>query len=418
MKRSSNRDNRPNIRPVKHIELNEKGTKLKIILSVVFFLLGIGLLVYSLNSCMAGETGWITIEADSNEASCASEFIFQYYFNGDVAERKQVYTLYSNASRTAYQLFSADEAFEGVHNIYYINCHPNEIIAVDEVLYQAFLTLEEHENRDLYLAPIYRQYDSMFYSQSDLEAVEFDPYQNPEQKDYLLELASMSSDPEMVSLELLDENRVLLKVSETYLQFAEENDISDFIDFYWMKNAFIIDYLAQTLIDHQFTAGSLSSYDGFIRNLDYSSNTAYNFNLFDRIGQETVPAAIMKYQGAISIVFLRNYMMNSLDVQHYYKFENGEIRTCYIDASDGLCKEALNNFVCYSYEVGCAEMLMNMHPIYVADMLETERLKQLTEKKIEYIYFDKSVLLHSDAELVLDYLYEKDSVRYTAEKAK
>ena len=227
MKRSSNRDNRPNIRPVKHIELNEKGTKLKIILSVVFFLLGIGLLVYSLNSCMAGETGWITIEADSNEASCASEFVFQYYFNGDVAERKQVYTLYSNASRTAYQLFSADEAFEGVHNIYYINCHPNEIITVDEVLYQAFSTLEKYENRDLYLAPIYRQYDSMFYSQSDLEAVEFDPYQNPEQKDYLLELASISSDPEMVALELLDENRVLLKVSETYLQFAEENDISD-----------------------------------------------------------------------------------------------------------------------------------------------------------------------------------------------
>ena len=417
MKRSSNRDNRPNVKPIQHIELNDRNTKIKLILAVVFFILGLGLLVYSLNSCMAGETGWITIEADSSEASCASEFVFQYYFNGDVAERKQVYTLYSDASRTAYQLFSADESFEGVHNVSYINRHPNEIITVDEVLYQAFSTLSEHENRSLYLAPIYRQYESVFYSQTDSEAVEFDPYQNPEQKDYLLELASMSGDPEMVELELLEQNRVMLKVSETYLQFAEENDISDFIDFYWMKNAFIIDYLAQTMIDHRFTAGSLSSYDGFIRNLDSSSDTVYCFNLFDRIGQETITAATMEYQGAISMVFLRNYMVNSLDIQHYYAFENGEVRTCYIDVSDGLCKEALDNFVCYSYDVGCAEMLMNMQPIYVADTLDTARLKQLTEKKIEYIYFDDSVLLHSDAELVLNDLYEKDSVRYTARKA-
>ena len=110
-------------------------------------------------------------------------------------------------------------------------------------------------------------------------------------------------------------------------------------------------------------------------------------------------------------------MVNSLDIQHYYAFDNGEVRTFYIDVSDGLYKEALDNFVCYSYVVGGAEMLMNMQPIYVADTLDTARLKQLTEKKIEYIYFDDSVLLHSDAELVLNDLYEKDSVRYTARKA-
>ena len=80
MKRSSNRDNRPNVKPIQHIELNDRNTKIKLILAVVFFILGLGLLVYSLNSCMAGETGWITIEADSSEASCASEFVFQYYF--------------------------------------------------------------------------------------------------------------------------------------------------------------------------------------------------------------------------------------------------------------------------------------------------------------------------------------------------
>lgn len=406
MKRTSNRDNRPRVKPVEHIELSDKSTKLKIILAVVFFLLGIGLLVYSLNSCMAVETGWITIEADSAEASCSSEFVFQYYSNGNAAEHKQIYRLYSDAARTAYQLFSADEAFEGVNNIYFLNRHPNEKISVDPVLYQAFSTLDAASNRAVYLAPVYRQYDSMFYSQSDSEAEEFDPFQNPEQKAYLQELAAMAGNPEMVELELLEQNQVMLKVSETYLQFAKENDISDFINFHWMKNAFIIDYLAQTMIDHHFTAGNISSYDGFIRNLDSTSDTAYSFNLYNKVGQEVLPAATMEYHGAISIVFLRNYMINSPDIQHYYAFENGETRSCYIDVTDGLCKESLDNLVCYSYGMGCADSLMQMQPVYVDDALDVERIKQLPDKQIEYVYFDQEILLHSDPELVLYNMYQ------------
>lgn len=418
MNRTSNRDNRPKVKPVEHIELNNKFTIVKIILAVVFFLLGIGLLVYSLNSCMAVETGWITIEADSAEASCSSEFVFQYYSNGDTAEHKQIYRLYSEAARTAYQLFSADEAFEGVNNIYFLNRHPNEKVTVDPVLYQAFSTLKAHGNRNIYLASVYRQYDSMFYSQSDLEAVEFDPYQSAEQKAYLQQLTAMSNDPAMAELELLDDNQVMLRVSETYLQFAKENEISDFINFHWMKNAFIVDYLAQTMIDHHFTAGNISSYDGFIRNLDSTSDTAYSFNLFDRVGQETIPAATMEYHGAISIVFLRNYMINSPDIQHYYALENGEIRTSYIDAADGLCKESLDNLVCYSKDVGCAQMLMEMIPVYINDVFDAERIRQLPENRIEYIYFDNGVILHSDPELVINNLYQANSLSYSEQTAK
>lgn len=38
-----------------------------------------------------------------------------------------------------------------------------------------------------------------------------------------------------------------------------------------MKNAFITDYVADVMIDNGYTLGSLTSYDGFTRNLDQTS---------------------------------------------------------------------------------------------------------------------------------------------------
>ncbi len=46
----------------------------------------------------------------------------------------------------------------------------------------------------------------------------------------------------------------------------------------------------------------------------------------------------MKYDHAMSIVLLRDYPANSLDWQHYYEFQNGVVRTAYIDVSDGFAK--------------------------------------------------------------------------------
>ena len=65
-----------------------------------------------------------------------------------------------------------------------------------------------------------------------------------------------------------------MSVSDDYLAFAEKNFISDFIDFSWMKNAFITDYVADVMIDNGYTLGSLTSYDGFTRNLDQTSAIA------------------------------------------------------------------------------------------------------------------------------------------------
>lgn len=58
-----------------------------------------------------------------------------------------------------------------------------------------------------------------------------------------------------------------LEVSEEYQNWMAENGYETYLDFYWMKNAFIVDYLADLMIENGYIRGAISSYDGFNRNL-------------------------------------------------------------------------------------------------------------------------------------------------------
>lgn len=186
-------------------------------------------------------------------------------------QKKALTLLYTDSIVKAYKMFSMDESFEGITNVYDLNRHPNETMVVDDALYHAFELIAETGNRAIYLAPVYTEYDNLFFCNDDSETVNYDAYQNGEVAAYFSEVAAYSNDPSDVNVELLGGNQVRLSVSDDYLAFAEKNFISDFIDFSWMKNAFITDYVADVMIDNGYTLGSLTSYDGFTRNLDQTS---------------------------------------------------------------------------------------------------------------------------------------------------
>ncbi len=225
-------------------------------MTIVLILIGAGALVYALMSFLTVKAGWTTIGTSSSEADCSDEFIFQYYLGAGelspTAENKAVRTLYTEASRTAYQLFHTSQGFDGVHNLYYINQHPNEAIEVDEVLYQAFSLMERYGNRAIYLAPVYVQYSNLFGCNDDAETASFDPRQNDEIAEYFAEVISFAGDEDAVDIRLLGDHRIELYVSDAYMDYASEIGFSEYIDFYWMKNAFIADYIADTMKENGF----------------------------------------------------------------------------------------------------------------------------------------------------------------------
>ena len=399
------------------IELSEANQKSRLILICVLVVIAAVAFTAGVMSFVKGDPGWRTIEVTTGEVNCSEEFVFKYYFpstrGAASAANKQIVSLYTEATQKAYWLFNADEVHSEIKNIAYLNRHPNETVTVDPVLYNALEMLEGSGGRHLYLAEVYSQYDNVFLSETDGEAATQDPARSEESKDYVNQILAFSNDPSHVSLELLENYQVRLTVSDAYQTFAQENEFTNFIDFHWTKNAFIIDYFAQLMIDAGYTDGYIGSYDGFTRNL-MNNKESFSFNVFDRIENGIELVARMEYDEPMSIVFLRNYPMANLDRWHYYIYADGTGATAYIDTADGLSKTAAANLVSYAGgNTGCAEILMQMIPTYVSDTLDEMALQSMTEHQIFSIWCQDATVFYNDPDLQLLDLMNQDGLKYT-----
>ncbi len=396
----------PHPKPVTKIDIPTEHGRLRLILTVIFLAVGAFFIAYGVSNLSAKDSGWNEIEVNSSELNCSSDFVFLYCLGEDgasaKAENKELTALYSDAAEYAFRMFTNDVGYEDVHNIYYINRHPNEEMEIDDVLYQAFSLIRESGDRSLYLAPVYEQYDGVFHCTEEYQTVEYDPYLNQDVADYYAAIARFANDTQMIDLELLGENRICLHVAEEYLSFASENEIESFIDFYWMKNAFIADYLAEEILSAGYSRGCISSVDGFTRNLDHSGEL-YSYTFYDRADSMIYPAANVQYSGPAGIVYLHDYALNS-DQLLFYAYPGGEIRTPYLDTRDGFCKSACSDLVCYSSELGCSEILLRMIPVYIADTLQNNTLTGLAEEGIFSIYSENSRICYNDADLNLTFL--------------
>lgn len=414
------RDKRPYLPPVQRIELSDKHVSRRLVLAAALLLLGAGLLVYSFVGFLNPEPtdGWVTITADSGGGpSSAGEFTLLYCpgagGGSPAAERKAVTALYTGLAERAFQLFHAKQPFEGVVNVYDLNRRPNETVEVDPGLYAALEAVADSGSRALYLGPVYSRYFGVFSCEDDVQLLDFDPRLSGDVAAEYRELCAWANDPAAIGLELLGENRVRLRVSEDYLAYAEAEEIEDFIDFSWMTNAFIADFIAGGLTAQGYTHGALTSYDGFIRNLDGSA-TGYTLPLYSRQGDASYAAAELHYTGPRTFVVLRDYPMGSLDAGRFYTLQNGERRTPYVDPADGLCRNALPELVCSGRDLGCGEMLLSMLPVYVADQFDPEAPDRLKSRGIDSFWWEGFGLHSTDAEADLGQFYSKDGVSFSA----
>lgn len=410
------RKSTPNVRPVRKVELSEKHTKGRLAAVMILLVIAAGAFAYALHGLLQSDGGWTEIEASSSaDTNCSEDFLFEYQIGASgtdaTAEQKALTLLYTDAAVTAYELFCNDATFEGVTNVRSINDHPNEELVVDDALYAALGRFVSSGRRELYLAPVYSDYDNLFYCNDDSETVWYDGAQNEEVRAYYEAVCAYAADSASVEIKLLGDGKVKLSVSEEYLAFAEENGITDFIDFYWTKNAFIADYFADVLTENGYTLGTISSCDGFIRSLD-DSGTSYSYNIYDRQGDVIYPAARLDYGGARSIVFLHNYQTSEHERYRYYTMSDGSILTQYLDAADGLCRSAANNMVFYSESLGCAETLLAAIPVYIAEDVDADAVSALADGGIETIYCADSVIYYTEDGATFGDVYDGDGAAY------
>lgn len=400
--------------PVQRIELNEGRISQRLIAAGVIILIGAALLAYSVMKFLSPPAGWQTIQANgTGEASCAEEITFLYEA-GSSSDAKAVTALYTSACQKAYRLFHCYQEFEGVVNIYTLNHHPNESLTVDESLYTALSAIAESGRRELYMGPVYARYNDLFFCQDDAQLVNYDPRRSDDVAREYRDMLAYANDPQAIAVELLGENKVRLRVSEDYLAYAEREGIDRLIDFAWMRNAFVVDLVADELAGNGCTKGVLSSYDGFTRNLDLREGT-YDYPLYHRKDGAVCYASTMRYQGPVSLVCLRDFPTSEQDLGRYYTLQNGEVRTVYLDAADALCKNAVSSLVCYSREKGCGQLLLEMIPVYIADIFQQKDVISLAARGVQSVYCQGNVVFYTDPQAVWTGPAEGEGSRYATE---
>lgn len=400
MKRNSVPNDRPPVRKIINIELPEGRLGLRIALVIVLIVLAVASFALGINSLVSTDAGLTEITALSGEMNAGSSFTFYYYlgYGGADAtdEKRELRNVYTEAATDALELFCADIETEETGGLYRLSRSPNEILNVDEALYSALEQLEASDSRYHYLAPLYEQYYALCSSMGDEEAAQYDPRLDAAQGEFFAEAAAFAADETAVDIELLGDGKVRLRVSDEYLAFAQENGIVSFLDLGWMENAFIADYLAETLEAAGYTRGALISDDGFMRCLDEETGSEYSFNFTHREGGEVTVLSTLRFSGRVSIACLRDYPAEGSDGEGYYLYENGTLRSPFLDTSDGLDRSSKPELCGYSFDEGCAALALKLAPIFIADTLNTEALVTLENEGIT-VYYAKDGALCSTA---------------------
>lgn len=410
----------PALPKVQRVELSEKHIKLRIILIVVFLIVGIVALAIFVSSLLRKEAGWREIEPAETLPALQETFVFSYELGTSdtaTAEYRVLSTLYAQLGSEYWALFDRYAEYEEIVNLYEINRTPNQTLTVSPVLYAAMQQITAEGARYLYLAPVLDEYASLMLCENDVHASARDPYRSEEAAAYISSLMRYCGDEQSISLELLGDNQICLHVSEEYLQFAAEQELDALIDFGWFKNAFIIDALADAFASAGYVKGNLVSVDGYTRNFDTTHRTPYVYHYFDRQGNAICKAADLAYTGDIAIVDLRAFPIREADAYRTYIYADGSTVTQYVDPADGYYRYAANGLLAYSDTNSCAEIALSIAPIYLANVLNTKALDALLDRDIATIITTDCVIRNNGTDMapMEGSLYQNETLHYTHE---
>ena len=172
-----------------------------------------------------------------------------------------------------------------------------------------------------------------------------------------------------------------------------------------LRNAFIIDYIAEYVKDGGCTSGMISSYDGYTRTL--SSQQSFNIDIYDKQEDGIFVAGTTSATGEVSAIKFRDYYLRSTDYGYKYGYSDGATATYYIDPADGYYRSSINDLTVYAVGMSCAELMLNVYPIYVCSEFDGAALSDLkTSKSIYSIYCSGTDIVYNDPSLsITPYAY-------------
>lgn len=313
------------------VTLTKGGIITRVVFMVIMLILAIIAFFTVFSSVLRTKPGWQTIPMTKKDTVASDEFILNYEIgiNGRApsSEYGALTKYYSEVLDKNAKIFSKD-SFDGVSNLYSLNHNPNKEITLEPKLYDALKYLENSGVRVQYYAPIYEIMRGMSRCQNDYEAYDYNPIDNPDIAKYYREILGFANDEKHINIEFLGDNKVKLNLSKEYSEYAADNEIEALLDFYRLKNAFVLDATADELIQYGYTSGIISCAEGYSRALGEGN---YSVNRFEYKAGALSIAETVDYTGPKSVVSYNSFPVSQSDYDYFYVAEDGNIFTPFLD---------------------------------------------------------------------------------------
>ena len=395
------------------IEVKEiKNPKRRLRLVIILMVIAAGFFAYGTISYLNRETGWEDINTNENTPLSQNIHLRYYLGRNANADYRNVTLTYTDTMKKASAIFLLDESKE-YRNLYLLNHNVNKEVEIEPELYEVFEKFEKAGNRSYLLAPVYREYDKLFMCREDYEAKSFDPQYNENVRYYINDLITFINNPDHISLELKGNNKVILHVSNEYLNYAKDNDVVNFVDFYWYRNAIVADMVADALREKGYTNGYIATSDGYAIRMDGVNETLSTFIYDVDENNDVRDVATFSYDRPLTIVSFHNYTFNDAEGDYYYRYRDETWASGYIDPADGVNKTALNDLLLYSSTDGCLDILLKAADIYVSENFDTGRVKALVSDDIYSIYTIDRKIHATDKNAQITELFDKDGITYS-----
>ncbi len=393
-------------KPVEKIELNEKHTKRNVIILIIVSIIGIAAFIFAFYKIANKDKGWTIITANTEKYPQAdADFTFNYFVNS-TGDYQNVIAKYSEYINFAKSEISND--YDQDNNIRYINKNPNKDIVVSDYLYNSLKDIKDFNNY-LYLEPVLTYYETLIESMSTLYDSKNDPMTNTEIKEIINNLLPYINDRTKVELKLLDNNTVNLFVSDDYLKYLSDNGIENIISFTWLENAYVIDYVANSLADAGFKKGVIRTYDGYNRSIDDKAFT-YKYTLFDTINKSSGEIGHFLYNGGTSLVNLKNFIVYSKDSNFLRVMSDGTTRSYYLDETTGTCKSSTRYLIGYNSD-SCVNVAKTLAKIYIADTFD-KTLIENNRDNMNFVWYEDKNIMHTEKNIELTITFTSKDYEY------
>ncbi len=407
---SKKRKTRKKVTPKKKKLINKR-TLIIAIAALLVIAAAITVTVILVNKDKTGKSGWQQITATDVDESISKLFIFEY----DVTDETDVNALsraYSEALKRAYATFSSeeiDDENEGIVGLSALNRSVGVPITVSEELYRALELVQADSTRSVFLGPVYERYRNVFSAISPSAAVAVDPTKNEDEARVCESIAALAANRSNIYYDLTQDNTVVLYLSAEYHALLDDIGTQNYLDFGWMRDAFIVDSIANSLSFDGYTNGTIASYSGFTRNLD-TDDEDYTFGLYDLFRNSVYLAASVSYKGAISTVTYKTFAMNSVDKQFLCEYSNGDVTHGYIDRTTGQPLNASDMMVFHSKTKSCAEIAVETAHCFITEEENKSDIEALIAAGIGAIWCDGTVINYTSGDVTIFDLFTSDSL--------